>query len=360
MSDANVSHLGQIQGAGDPTALWLKVFAGEVLTAFEIMVKLKGKIRTRSIRGAKSATFPATFRTSARIHTPGTEILGNVVQANEQVVTLDDLVITDTFVAEIEELKNYYDVRAPYANEHGREQALYYDRVVSNTLVASARNTTELFVGDGAGGLVVDQPGVSATADFTASGSDLISGINLAKQLLDQKAVPVETMPVYSVLKPAQWYLIANSDHNINRLYNGNNADSSIARQSLKTVSDIEIIKSIAPLFGYNVTVYNSTTNATGIVSNADPAVIGTSSPAATLLPFGAALPGNYPTKYQSDQTKTVGVVWCEPAAAMLEMLGITMETVWDTRRQGTLMLAKQALGAGPLRSKCAVELQRH
>jgi hypothetical protein len=360
MSDANVSHLGQVQGAGALDALWLKVFAGEVLTAFEIMVKLRGKVRTRSIKGAKQATFPATFRTTARIHTPGTEILGNIVQANEQVISLDDLVITDTFVAQIEELKNYYDVRAAYANEHGREQALYYDRVIANSLVVSARNTTELFVGDGAGGLVIDQPNVSASADFTSSGSDLISGINLAKQTLDQKAVPVETMPVYCVLKPAQWYLIANSDHNINRLYNGNNDQSSINRQSLKTVSDIEIIKSIAPLFGYNVSVYNASTNATGIVSSADPTVIGTTSPAAALLPFGAALPGNYPVKYQSDQTKTVGVVWCEPAVAMLELLGITMETVWDTRRQGTLMLAKQALGAGSLRSKCAVELQRH
>lgn len=359
MSDAIVSHLGQVQGSGALDALWLKVFAGEVLTAFEIAVKLKGKIRTRSIKGAKSATFPATFRTSARIHTPGTEILGNIVQANEQVITLDDLVITDTFVAQIEELKNYYDVRAAYANEHGREQALYYDRVVSNVLVAAARTTTELFVGDGAGGKVTDQNDVSTTADFTASGSDLISGINLAKQILDQKAVPVETMPVTCVLKPAQWYLIANSDHNINRFYNAGN-DASIARQSLKTVSDIDIIKSIAPLFGYNVSVYNSSTNASGIVSNADPVVVGTSSPVAANLPFGAALPGNYPTKYQSDQTKTVGMVWCEPAAAMLELLGITMETVWDTRRQGTLMLAKQALGAGPLRVKCAVELARH
>ena len=358
MSDANVSHLGQIQGAGALDALWLKVFAGEVLTAFEIAVKLRGKIRTRSIKGAKSATFPATFRTTARIHTPGTEILGNVVQANEQVVTLDDLVITDTFVAQIEELKNYYDVRAAYASEHGREQALYYDRVISNTLVAAARSTTELFVGDGAGATVTDQPDVSGTADFTASGADLISGINLAKQKLDEKAVPVETMPVYSVLKPAQWYLIANSDHNINRFYNDGAA--SLQRQVLRTVSDIEIIKSVAPLFGYNATVYNSGTNATGIVSSADPTVIGTTSPAAALLPFGAALPGNYPAKYQSDQSKTVGMVWCEPAAAMLELLGITMETVWDTRRQGTLMLAKQALGAGPLRVKCAVELKKH
>jgi hypothetical protein len=358
MTDANVSHLGQIQGAGAVDALWLKVFAGEVLTAFEIAVQLKGKIRSRSIRGAKSATFPATFRVQGRYHTPGTEILGQTVQANEKVITLDDMLITDTFVAQIEELKNYYDVSATYSTEHGRAQALFYDRVISNCLVASARTNAELFVGDGHGTVITDQPDIGASADFTASGADLISGINLAKQRLDENQVPVETMPVYSMLKPAQWYLIANSDKNINRFYNDGTAN--LQRQALRTVSDIQILKSIAPLFGYNVTPYNAGTNATGIVSNANPVVVGTTSPAAALLPFGEAVPFNYPTKYQSDQTKTVGLVWVEPAVGMLELLGITMETEWDMRRQGTLMLAKQAIGADVLRAKCAVELRKH
>lgn len=357
MADANVSFLGQIQGAGATDALWLKVFAGEILAAFEIAVKLKGKVRTRSIRGAKQATFPATFRVATRNHTPGSEIDGQVVQHNEKVIALDDLVISDTFIAQIDELKNYWDVRSTYAGEHGRAQALFYDRVISNSLVASARTVTELFTGDGHGQTVTDQPDVSGTADFTASGADLISGVNLAKQKLDQNQVPVETMPVHSVMLPAQWYLIANSDKNINRLYGG---EGSTARQALRTVSDIEIIKSIAPLFGYNVTVYNSGTNATGIVSNADPVVVGTTCPAAANLPFGQPIQTNYPAKYLSDQTKTVGLVWCEPAVGMLELLGLTMETVWDPRRQGTLMLAKQALGADVLRAKCAVELKKH
>ncbi len=358
MADANVSHLGQIQGSGALDALWLKVFAGEILTAFEIAVKLKGKVRTRSIRGAKSATFPATFRIATRNHTPGSEITGQVVQANEKVISLDDLVISDTFIAQIEELKNYYDVRSTYAMEHGRSQALFYDRVIANTLVASARTTTELFTGDGHGQTVTDQSDVSASADFTASGADLISGVNLAKQKLDENQVPVETMPVYSVMKPAQWYLIANSDKNINRFYNDGQA--SLARQSLKTVSDIEIIKSIAPLFGYNATTWVTSTNTSGIVAASDPPVPGTNVAAVGSLPFGQAIQANYPAKYQSDQTKTVGLVWVEPAAGMLELLGLTMETVWDTRRQGTLMLAKQAIGADVLRAKCAVELKKH
>ena len=358
MTDANVSHLGQIQGQGALDALWLKVFAGEVLTAFEIAVKLKGKVRTRSISGAKSATFPATFRVNTRNHVPGTEILGQTIQANEVVIALDDLVISDTFVAKIEELKNYYDVSATYSTEHGRAQALYYDRVISNVLVQSARNSTELFTGDGHGTVLKDQPDIGASADFTASGADLISGLNLAKQRLEENQVPVELMTVNAVVKPAQWYLIANSDKALNRFYS--DGSNNINKQVLRTVSDIEIIKSVAPLFGYNATVYNSSTNATGIVANVDPPVIGTNTPAATLLPYGQYLPFNYPTKYMTDQTKTVGLVWVEPAAGMLELMGITMETAWDVRRQGTLMLAKQALGADVLRAKCAVELQKH
>lgn len=358
MADANVSHLGQIQGTGALDALWLTIFAGEVLTAFEIAVKLKDKVRTRSIKGAKSAQFPATYRVNTRYHTPGTEILGQDVQANQVLVTLDDLVVSDTFIAEIEELKNQYEVRSIYANEHGRSQALFYDRVISDTLVASARNTTELFPGDGAGQTLVDNVAVSTSADFTASGDDLISGVNAAKQVLDVKQVPVETMPVYALFKPAQWYLVANSDKNINRFYN--DGDASLHRQSLRTVSDIQIIKSIAPLFGYNVTTFNASTNATGIVATSDPPVPGTNAPAAASLPYGQAIQANYPTKYQNDQTKTVGLVWVEAAAAMLNLLGITMESVWDPRRQGTLMIAKQAIGAAPLRSKCVVELQKH
>lgn len=358
MADANVSHPGQILGTGATDALWLTIFAGEVLTAFEIAVQLKDKVRTRTISGAKSAQFPATFRVNTRYHTPGTEILGQNVLANQVLVTLDDMVVSDTFIAEIEELKNQYEVRSIYAMEHGRSQALFYDRIISNTLVAAARDTTELFVGDGAGSSLTDQTDVGASADFTASGEDLISGINLAKQRLDINQVPVETMPVYSVLKPVQWYLVANSDKNINRFYNDGKA--SLQRQVLTTVSDIQIIKSIAPLFGYNVSTYNASTNATGIVAASDPPVPGTNVPAAASLPYGQAIQANYPSKYQTDQTKTVGLVWVEPAAAVLNLLGITMESVWDPRRQGTLMIAKQALGAGKLRSKCVVELKKH
>lgn len=363
MADANVSHLGQIQGTGGLDTLWLTVFSGEVLTAFELSVKLRGMVRSRQISGAKSAQFPATFRVETRYHTPGSEILGQDIQKNQMTISLDDLTISDTFVDQIEELKSQYDYRAVYATEHGRSQATFYDRVISNVLVRACRDTTELFQGDGAGSSIVDTTDLGSSADFTSSGADLISGLNLAKQRLDENLVPVETMPLWALVKPAHWYLMANSDHNLNRLFNQEGA--SVARQVLRTVSDINIVKSNAPLFGYKVLPWAGGADL-GIVAkgnsglNGTTPVPGTDCPTADKLPYGQPIQFNYPSKYQSDQTNTIGVVWTEPAMGMLQLLGLSMETVWDPRRQGTLMIAKQAIGADVLRAKCAVELQKH
>lgn len=339
MSNATPSRVGQNKGTGATDALWLTEFSGEVLTAYETRVKLRDKIRTRTIESGKAAQFPATFKTRARYHQPGTEILGQGIQHTEVTVTLDDLLIADVSVAQIDELKNHYDVRGPYAAELGHALALIDDRTIAQALVAAARGPG-LFAGD-QGGTVLQETDVSAGADFTASGSDLISVVNLAKQRLDEKDVPVDIMPVTAVFNAAQWYLIANSDKNINRDFGG---QGSLAAQVLRTISDIEIIKSNAPLFGRDVTPYNAGTNADGLVGH--PSHID-------------ALPAEFPTKYHFDLTNTVGMVFTEAAAARLQLLGLQMETAWDVRRQVTLMLAKMAVGMGPLRSKCAVEIRK-
>lgn len=55
MADAIVSRLGQVNGAGDADALFLKVFAGEVLTSFEKKNVMMGKHQIRTISNGKSA-----------------------------------------------------------------------------------------------------------------------------------------------------------------------------------------------------------------------------------------------------------------------------------------------------------------
>lgn len=339
MSAATPSRVGQIQAGGAVDALWLKVFSGEVLTAFETMVKLRGKVRERTLTGAKSAQFPATFKANASYHTPGAEILGQAIQHNEVVITLDDLLISDVFIADIDEVKNHYDVRAPYSTELGNSLALFYDRTLAQILATAARDTVELFTGDGAGSSVTEAA-VSGTADFDASGADLIDALGLAKQAMDERDVPVDTMTVNAIVKPAQWYLMARSDKNINQDFGG---QGSVSRDVLTLVSDVQVIKSNAPLFGSDVTAYANPANLDGLVGHPTDA---------------KKLPADYPSKYHADLTTTRGLVWCEPAAAVLMAKGVQLESAWDIRRQGTLMVAKMLFGGGKLRSKCAVEIK--
>lgn len=311
MSDATVSRLGEkVGGAADPNELFLKTFAGEVLTAFETKVKLKDKHRTRGITQGQSAQFPATFKASARYHTPGMEITGQVIPHSEIVITLDDLLISDVFVAKIDELKNHYDVRAPYSKELGDALALFYDKNVARNLVLASRGA-ELFTGDGGGSSLT-------AAGFATDAATLIDGFSDGIEAMETRDVPVEDFPVYAAVKPAQWYLLANYDKNINKDYN---AEGDIKNLKVTTLAGTNVVKSNAFPWGVNDS------------ANTD-----------------------IPSKYRANFTNTRFVQWIEAAAGTLQLMGLTFEEGWDIRRQGTLMLAKMAVGHGTLRSKCAVE----
>jgi hypothetical protein len=55
MANATVSRVGQVNGSGDVDALFLKVFAGEVLTAFSEKNVMMDKHMVRTIANGKSA-----------------------------------------------------------------------------------------------------------------------------------------------------------------------------------------------------------------------------------------------------------------------------------------------------------------
>ena len=55
MANATVSRIGQANQAGDEKALFLKVFSGEVLAAFEETNVFLGKTTVRTITSGKSA-----------------------------------------------------------------------------------------------------------------------------------------------------------------------------------------------------------------------------------------------------------------------------------------------------------------
>ena len=119
--DTTPSRVGQVNSAGDANALFLKKFAGEILTTFEENNVFKPLHTIRTIESGKSASFPVTGIATASYHTPGQNIAdaGNSYlsdpKKNEQVITIDDVLLASTFLSSIDDVKNHYDIRSVYS-----------------------------------------------------------------------------------------------------------------------------------------------------------------------------------------------------------------------------------------------------
>jgi len=120
MANASPVSVGRVNASGSEDALFLKVFAGEVLTSFDRASVTQGAEMVRSISNGKSATFPVMGRVDASYHTAGAEITGSDVNHNEKVITINDLLLSSVFLSNIEEAKNHWDVRSAYSTEIGR------------------------------------------------------------------------------------------------------------------------------------------------------------------------------------------------------------------------------------------------
>lgn len=130
---AGAQQVGKDQGKGktDNTglALFLKVFGGEVLTAFERQAKTLDKVMVRTISAGKSAQFPVMGRTSARYLKQGQSLDDNrkEIKHTEKVIAIDGLLSTDVLIYDIEDAMNHYDVRAEYSKQMGEALAIATD-----------------------------------------------------------------------------------------------------------------------------------------------------------------------------------------------------------------------------------------
>lgn len=315
MANATPSRVGQINTSGDAKALFLKVFAGEVLTAFQEATVTAGRFAERTIASGKSAQFPILGAIGAEYHVPGAEIVGSAVPANEIVITIDDLLISHAFLASIDEAMNHYDVRAPYSTEIGRKLAYTKDKQLLQLAVLAARGSAPV-TGEPAGGSVT-----SATLLSDATGEALVASLFAAAQAMDEKNISEDGRCAY--LAPAAYYKLAGNTKIMNKDWGGAGvyADGKVLR-----VAGIEIVKTNHAPFG--ATIANASLEA------------GTSN------------------KYAGVFTNTVGVVATKDAVGTVKLMDLAMESEYDIRRQGTLMVAKYAMGHGILRPACAIELK--
>lgn len=310
MANATVTAFGQNNGSGASDALFLKVFGGEVLAAFEEANTVMDKHTVRTISSGKSAQFPATWKVTAGYHTPGAEIVGQTSNVSERVITIDDLLLASVFIASIDEAKSHFDVRSIYSKEVGRALAYQWDKNVLQTGVLAARASATVTGANGGSTLT------SATTLYKTSATDLAAGLVAATQAMDEKDIP-ESEDKFAFIRPAQYYLLAQNKDLVDRDYTLGNGD--YAKANILYAGGCRLVKT-------------------------------------NHLPITNIASG--PTQYQGDFSKTAALVMTRQAVGTVKLLDLAQEMAYDIRRQGTLVVAKYAVGHGILRPECAVELK--
>ena len=325
MANASPASIGKVNASGSEDALFLKVFSGEVLTAFERSSVTQGAEMVRSISNGKSASFPVMGRIAAAYHTPGSEITGTDVNHNDKVITINDLLVSSAFLSNIEEAKNHWDVRSAYSNEIGRALAFQKDKHILQTIGQAAQGSANISGGDA--GTVLTNTGIASATASTAANA-LIDELFDAASALDSHYVPKEGRKCF--LRLEEYYKLANATNAVNVDFTGGN-NGGVAEGRVMKVAGIELVPT--PHF-----VASDLSSNTGVDGGS--ATQGGSNPQQVNL-------ANY-----------VALV-CHPSAAgTVKLMDLATEMEYDIRRQGTLMVAKYAMGHGVLRPEAAVGIK--
>jgi P22 coat protein - gene protein 5. len=309
MADMTASRPGQADATGDSRALFLKKYGGEVLTAFRESNVFIGRHMVRTITQGKSAQFPATWKAVASYHTVGTQITGQVIKGNERTINLDDLLISPVFIASIDEAMSHFEFRREYSYQSGAALSRTFDKNVAQVGLLAARASATVAGANGGTQITA----ATAKTDATA----LIGACFDAAQAFDEKDVPESERFIF--VKPEQYYLLVQSgDKAISTDYNPE-GNGSLASGKIHRLAGMEIVKT----------------------NNLPQSLVNTG-----------------PTAYQGDFTNTAALVMQRGAVGTVKLIDLSVESEYLIEYQGTLIVAKMAVGHGILRPECAVEVK--
>ena len=325
------------------SALFLKVFSGEILTAFNETNVAKDLIMTRTISSGKSAQFPVTGSAEAKYNKAGDDLLGSgnylsQIAHNEKVINIDDMLVASSLIPRIDELKNHYDLRSIYSAELGKALAKRMDIQILKTLFAAGLTSTANYTGG--------PTGTELTGADTLTAPGLVAALFDCAKALDEKEVPSEDR--FAILTPFQYYKLLTADSTaINKDTSSGSADA--AKGSIVEVAGIKLYKS-PHISGVQVAVSGQ---------NADDANVANS-------PFSGTAVANDDAGYNGDlsgvretgsgEDDNVGfVAGHSSAVGCVKLLDLATESEYLIERQSTLFVAKYAMGLGVLRPESAV-----
>lgn len=193
---------GKGQSAGDKLALFLKVFGGEVLTAFARTSVTTSRHMVRSISSGKSAQFPVLGRTQAAYLAPGENLddKRKDIKHTEKTITIDGLLTADVLIYDIEDAMNHYDVRSEYTSQLGESLAMAADGAVLAEIAGLCNlpdSSNENIAGLGSASVIETTQAKTELTDQVALGKEIIAALTKARAALTKNYVPASDRVFY-------------------------------------------------------------------------------------------------------------------------------------------------------------------
>ena len=328
MANMNVQFAGAANGAASTLdqqrALFLKVFAGEVITAFESNTVTLDKHNVRTIQNGKSAQFPVLGRlTPAAYHTPGTQLTGGTHKHNERMINVDKLLVKDIFIADIDDAMSHFDVRGKYSAQLGKLLSDTFDYHIMQTLIQAAR-TAATITGSGDDGKIIKNTKLASAVDSERLNAWVTALYDAAVELDNKHVVG----PRYCLMRPEDYRFLARAymDNGFSVLQR----DLGVTQGSVST-GEIPPIGGIQPIMTPNLPKTDTSTKTAGTVDEF----------------------------HGMDASNIMGVVFTPDAVGTVKLMDLSVQSEWKIEYQGTLLVARYAMGHGVLQPECSVELSK-
>jgi hypothetical protein len=373
---------GQSVAAADKRGLFLKVFSGEVMKAYERAIKISPLVTQRTITSGKSAQFPTTGVAAARYFTPGDDLFVSSsatdahaylskIKQSERVIHIDELLTSACFIDDLDEAMSHYDYRSIFAAELGKALGRHQDNMALYQIFMAAKN-----VGNVASETTPGQPTGHQldNSTFYSDGASALDSLYDAAAILDKADVPKEDR--FVILNPDGYYALlkegvftvpdTGAATDARMLFDGQGNDYVGGRITM--VAGMPVV----------VTNANGITTAASNGSSANDGIFltdtkgGDANTTAGREDAGSRnISPGLADGADTDGTGTLGttgnngdatancmaLVFHKSAVGCVKLRDITMESEYIIERQGTLMVAKLATGMAPLRNDAAVSI---
>ena len=315
-----VSLPGQANLAGADTALFLKMFSGEVMATFDEKQVFQSLVRMKNVGAGRSHQFPAIGTADASYHARGENLLDpangylSQIEHGERTIQVDKTLLSSTFVDEWDMKIAHYEYRGEYARQLGEALANKTDKTIAQVIALAARSGATLSA--------TQDPAKNGTviskADVRNTPSLMIDAMVEAATAFAQKNVPMED--VTFCVRPSMFFELQKQGDLLNVDF-GNSGNGS---QAMGT-----IVKG----YGFKIIWSNHI-------------------PSTTI----AAQTGELNT-YAGNFSDTQALAWHKDCVGSVMRQGVITESEKRIDYQGDLVVAKLMVGHGILRPECAVEI---